>query len=348
MTSSAPIAVHASEPKPGVVVLNNIDRGVNEAWAAARKLHAEIFPAALPRRVLIKPNLCDIVAWETGVTTDPAWLRALAPELRALRPDVRISVVESDAISAYKTYRSCDETFERLGFSAIAEELGIELINLSKSETFDISLPSIPYPVRIPQIFLEEFFFISIANMKVHPYEHITGILKNSLGLLPQADISYLHPYLPMVISALHRLSPPDLSIIDARVGLEGKGPIIGDPVPMNTVLFSNDGFAADIMACQLMMISPTDVPHLRTAAYDLGRSFDSVSVFGDVHPRKFAFDPDGAHTQILVKFANRRLHRASELFTNRWVDRLLRFRREPLTFLSGAIPKLARRVYGK
>src|SRR6266404_295997 len=192
MTSIASPAVSSGEFLPAVVVLN--DSNLTIAWQEARSLRSKLFPSSLPAHVLIKPNLCDIVSWETGVTTDPLWLHAIVPELRAIRNDVRISVIESDAIGSYKTYRSCDETFERLGFHAAAEELGIELINLSKSATVDISLPFIPYPISIPQLFLDEFFFISVANLKVHPYERMTGILKNSLGLLPQADISYLHP----------------------------------------------------------------------------------------------------------------------------------------------------------
>ena len=348
MVASAQTGVPSNAMLPVAVVLNQVKDRLDSAWTSARQLHPQIFPTILPARVLIKPNLCDIVAWENGVTTDPAWLRALVPQLRAIRPDVRIAVIESDAIGAYKTYRSCDETFERLGYVASAAEFGIEVINLSKTETFDISLPGIPYPVRIPQLFLEQFYFISIANLKVHPYEHMTGILKNSLGLLPQADIGHYHPYLPTLISALHLLCPPDLCIIDGRIGLEGKGPIQGDPVSMQTLIFSNDALAADLMACRLMTISPETVPHLRATARDLGRSLDSYSAIGEIQPRKFAFDPEQAHGQILAKFACRRMHRTSELFTNRWIDRFLRFKREPINFLTSAIPKLARRVYGR
>jgi uncharacterized protein (DUF362 family) len=346
-TSFSP-PVSAGEPLPAVVVLNHIESDLKKAWSAARSLHPAVFPSALPPRVLIKPNLCDIVSWETGATTDPSWLRVVVPELRAIRRDVRISVIESDAIGAYKAFRSCDETFDRLGFVRVAEELGIELVNLSKAATFDISLPSVPYPVTIPQLFLEEFFFLSIANLKVHPYERMTAVLKNSLGLLPQADISHFHPYLPFLISALHRLCPPDLCVIDARIGLAGKGPIQGDRVPMGTLVFSNDALAADLVACRLMLVSPAAVPHVHTASRDLNRSFDGYLVCGEVRPREFPFDPGNVHSQILAKFANRRFHRASELFTNRWIDRFLRFKREPFVFLSGALRKLKRRVYGR
>jgi uncharacterized protein (DUF362 family) len=317
-------------------------------WREAKALSPHIFPESLPARVLIKPNLCDIVAWENGVTTDPAWLQVLASELRSIRPDVQIAVIESDAIGAYKTYRSCDETYERLGYTDAARSAGVELINLSRSSAFDIAVPELPFPMTIPEIFLEEFFFISVANLKVHPYEHMTGILKNSLGLLPAADISHCHPYLARVISALHRLCPPDLCIIDGRIGLEGKGPIQGDPVHTDTIIFSDDALAADLAACRLMTIAPKSVPHLRQTLKDLARGYDDFCVAGELHPRKFLFDQQRVHPQILAKFRNRRLHRESEIFTNRWISRFFRFKQEPVAFLAGAIPKLARRVYDR
>ena len=94
-------------------------------FAQALRQVPDLLPEMLPKQIVIKLNLCDITAWETGVTTDPRWLGVLAQELRAVRRDVQIRVVESDGISAYKSYRSCDETFERLGFVPAAREQGI-------------------------------------------------------------------------------------------------------------------------------------------------------------------------------------------------------------------------------
>jgi uncharacterized protein (DUF362 family) len=229
-----------------------------------------------------------------------------------------------------------------------AKAAGVELVNLSRSENFEVNLKGIPYPVRVPQLLLEEFFFISIANLKVHPYERMTGILKNSLGLLTDADISGFHPYLSRLISGLFRLCPPDLCIIDGRVGLEGKGPIQGDPVRMDTILYGSDALAADETACRLMEIPVKEVPHLRQTARDQGRILGEFEALGEIRARKFAFDPQGAHPSILRKFRNRRLHRSSELFTNGWLDRLIRLKREPLAFTRRAMAKLARRLYGR
>jgi uncharacterized protein (DUF362 family) len=300
-----------------------------------------LLPKTLPRQVIIKPNLCDISPWETGVTTDPRWVGILAAELRAIRPDVIIRVVESDAISAYKSYRSCEETFDRLGYAAAAHEAGVELVNLSRGDAIEIRLDGIPQAVRIPQLLLEEMYLISIANLKLHGYARMTGVLKNSMGLITDAEISSLHPYLSILISRLHKLCPPDLCIIDGRIGLEGGGPIIGRPVRMDTLLVGNDAPSVDAASCRLMGIPPKQVAHLRQTAKDLKRRLGDCEIVGELRPREFVYDGRRIHPAIQTKFANRRLHQRMEALSNRWIDRAYRFRDDPLTFAREAIPKL-------
>ena len=278
---------------------NELARG----FAVALRQVPDLLPVSLPKQVVIKPNLCDITAWETGVTTDPRWLAILAAELRAIRPEVEIHVVESDAISAYKSYRSCDETFDRLGFVTAARDAGIQLINLSRCDAIEIRLDGIPRPVRIPQLLLEEMYLISLGNLKLHGYTRMTGILKNSIGLLTDAEISSLHPYLSILISRLHKLCPPDLCIIDGRIGLEGSGPIMGRPLRMDTILVGNDALAMDEAACRLMGIPPQKVAHLCQVAKDLKRHFGECEIVGDLQPRTFAFDGLDVHPAIQAKF---------------------------------------------
>jgi uncharacterized protein (DUF362 family) len=338
----------SSSKAPVTAVLHSDSRaGLEGIVSRLRAAAPALWPSSLPSKVVVKPNLCDIVPWEAGVTTDPAWLAALAAELRAVRSDVQIVVIESDAISAYKNFRSCDETYDRLGYREMARQYGIELVNLSNTPSIEIFLPGIPVPVVVSELFLEEFFFISIANLKVHGYEYMTGVLKNSIGLLSGAELTPLHPFLPVLISQLHQLCPPDLCIIDGRIGLEGHGPILGDPVAMNAIVFSNDALSADVAACKLMSIPASEVPHLRQTAKNLGRTLPEIALPANVQPRAFRFNrPD--HRAILLKFVNRRLHYASERLSNRWINRFLRFQSEPLKFMTEAIPKLARRLYAR
>jgi uncharacterized protein (DUF362 family) len=335
--------------EPRVTILScSRHKPLAEAMLPLHPALLSFLPRTLPRKVLIKPNLCDIVSWESGVTTDPAWLGVLADALRAIRPDVEILCIESDAVSAYKNFRSCDETFARLGYVEAARDAGVQLVNLSSADSLEITLRGIPQPVRLALLLLDEFYFISIANLKVHSYTRMTSVLKNLIGLVGDADISGLHPYLSSFISGLYQLCTPDFSIVDGRIGLEGHGPILGDPVGMDAVIFSNDAFTADVAACALMMISPQEVPYLASIAKEFHREYPNISIPAGIQPHRFAFDAGGNHKSILLKFGNRRLHKSSEIFTNRWIDRFLRFKKDPIAFAREGIPKLVRRTYAR
>jgi len=105
---------------------------------------------------------------------------------------------------------------------------------------------------------------------------------------------------------------------------------------------------AADAAACKLMQIPPEEVPHLGIVAKSLHRRVPEIQLPHGIRPRQFAFDAGGGHSSILLKFANRRLHKSSELLTSRWIDRFVRFKRHPLSFAIEGIPKLLRRTYAK
>lgn len=280
--------------KVSVVKLEDHDALTHGFELAVRQV-PDLLPSSLPGQVLIKPNLSDIMAWDTGVTTDPRWLGVLAAKLRDIRPDVRIRVVESDGIGAYTGYRSCEETFERLGFVSEAEQNGIELINLSMSEAMEIRLSGVPKPVIIPQIFLEEMFLISIANLKAYEVMQMAGILENSLGFLPESDISAYESCLPTLISQLHLLLPPDLCIIDGRVGLRGQRPNQGDAVRLDTLILGRDALAVDETCCRLLGIRAGEVLALREAAKDLGRNLGEFEIVGDLRPHMLAADGPSA-----------------------------------------------------
>src|ERR1700747_2931594 len=79
---------------PALAILRCEDhRNLAGVLTRVRSVSPLLLPAALPRNVVIKPNLCDVVSWEAAVTTAPSWLPVLAAELRAIRTDLQIVVV---------------------------------------------------------------------------------------------------------------------------------------------------------------------------------------------------------------------------------------------------------------
>jgi uncharacterized protein (DUF362 family) len=92
--------------------------------------------------------------------------------------------------------------------------------------------------------------------MKTHEFMVYSGAIKNLFGCVPSNKRIYLHPYLPEVMYRLYSLFKPQLTIMDARTGIEGNGPTKGKPVKMGLMLTSNDALAVDITAARVMMLN--------------------------------------------------------------------------------------------
>jgi uncharacterized protein (DUF362 family) len=48
----------------------------------------------------------------------------------------------------------------------------------------------------------------------------------------------------------------PQLTVMDARIAIEGNGPTKGKPVKMNLMLSSNDALAIDVIAAKIMQLN--------------------------------------------------------------------------------------------
>ena len=65
----------------------------------------------------------------------------------------------------------------------------------------------------------------------------------------------------------LNQIARPDLTIIDATVGMEGSGPAAGDPVNLGLLLASKDVVAADAVALEVMGFGLDEVDYVAQAA---------------------------------------------------------------------------------
>ena len=77
----------------------------------------------------------------------------------------------------------------------------------------------------------------------------------------------------------------PGLAIVDGIVGMQGNGPIQGDPVNAGVIIVGTDPVAVDSTAAHLMGIDPERVDYL----------FDAGRFLGQIHPeliRQVGEDP--------------------------------------------------------
>lgn len=219
------------------------------------------------KKVVIKPNMCYYWDYTTGQTTDPKFVAALITLIREkVSPDVRISLVESDA-SAMK----CEHAFRLLGYNKLSQNYGVDLVNLCEDENdeVEVNVGSSLFRFRLPRIIRDADLKINVPKIK-YTFEQIklTCALKNIFGCNPYQKKFKYHPRIEESIVALNRAMRFDLCIVDGNVVSGAK------PRRMGLVMTSRDPVAIDVAAARIAGINPNAVGYISLAEKEgLGRT---------------------------------------------------------------------------
>jgi len=204
-------------------------------------------------KVLIKPNLCTRKRSETGATTNPRIVGAVIDLVQEQTAD--ISIIESDSAAT-----DAEIIFSHCGYSQLAKEKKVNLTNLSKE-------PTLVYEgYRLPKILFGNHVLINIPKIKTNDLTIMSCSLKNLMGLIPSRHRAKYHERLNDTIVDLNRIFTSNLIIIDGLIGMEGDGPMWGQPIDMNLVVASDNPVAVDSVACGIMGVNTKDVDHIMMA----------------------------------------------------------------------------------
>ena len=218
--------------------------------------------------VLIKPNLVN--ASPFPITTAPECVEAVIQYIRACS---EAAIVVGDGCGDMNL--ETDEVFERLGYTELARRNAVELIDLNHAPL--VKLQNADCPV-FPEMYLPEIamshYLISVPVLKAHSFSEITGTLKNMIGLAPPQHYSgrhgswkkaVFHGEMHQSIVDLNRYRTPDLSLMDATVGMPDfhLGGSHCDP-PVNRLLAGFDPLAVDRRSAELLGFDWREIAHLR------------------------------------------------------------------------------------
>jgi len=201
-------------------------------------------------KIFIKPNLSH-PEYVPGVVTSPELMQQLVGLLRDGNSEVVVG--ESNGFNY-----PCWTAFDKTGVEAAVKRAGGSVINLSEDKVVEVKFQG-NTPLKrlfLPKTVLEADAVVDLPLMKTHEFMVYSGAIKNLFGCVPSNKRIYLHPYLPEVFYRLYTLFKPQLTIMDARIGIEGNGPTKGKPVKMGLMLTGNDALALDITAAKVMMLN--------------------------------------------------------------------------------------------
>ena len=251
------------KPRAGIVRVTEPGTAVREAVSLIGGMGRFVRKGG---SVLIKPNL----SWRGGLSTRPSVCRALA-ELSLDAGAGEVVIGEGMLGMSGPT----PEHFEKLGYTRMAGELGIRLLNLNECESVDVEIPEalVAERVKVSRPVLETDCLINVPVMKTHFLTGVTLGLKNLKGCLSGHQKSRFHVIgLHKAISDLNRLIRPRLTMIDAITAGEGMGPHFTDDVKLGLLIAADDNLAADIVGATVMGYDPKEVLHLRIFARRTGR----------------------------------------------------------------------------
>jgi len=236
-------------------------------------------------KVLIKPNLLSARIPDDGVTTHPEIMRAVIRRVKAITD----TVIIGDSPGGYGA--NADEVYEKTGAKRVAEEEGAQLVKFNTSKRVG------HYPIAIPV--LEADKIISLPKFKTHDVMLITAAVKNMYGIIPGISKARQHSLAPRgkdfapIIVDVFSIRKPELTLVDAIVGMDRDGPSRGRIRNTNFMIASSDAVAIDSVLMKIVGTKPLDL-YTNREAQDrglgvadlkrikiLGDSIDSVKVSG-------------------------------------------------------------------
>ncbi len=220
--------------------------------------------------MLVKPNLLRASPIESGVTTHPEVVYAVAKLFRD--HGCRVIIGESPGAGIRYNLKPLKKSYAAAGLDKVAEDLDVEL-------NFDIGFKDVPNPdgrmikrFSIINPALEADAIISVSKMKTHLLTCMTGGTKNLFGVIPGMEKPTFHSRLKApedfgrMLVDLNVLMKPKLQVMDAVMAMEGDGPTGGEMRKVGAILASADFTAIDVAASVIMSIDPGEVATIKAA----------------------------------------------------------------------------------
>lgn len=213
--------------------------------------------------VFVKPNF-TFPYYREGVTTSPKLLKSLLEILKSRSS--KVIVGESDG--GNRSFKA-EAAFEGHGMYDICKEVGVELVNLSRlpSKFVESEIQCKKVRVPMPKMLLEDVdCFISVPVLKVHVVTEVSLGLKNNWGCHPDTMRGLHHKNLDRKLALMAKALNPKIVVIDGIYGLDGHGPMFGNPIKTDLLLMSNNVVVADTLGTAIMGLDLKKAKHIMVA----------------------------------------------------------------------------------
>lgn len=221
-------------------------------------------------RVLIKLNLLSSKPPEAAVTTHPMLVKTVVRMVQGLGA---IPIL-GDSPGGNSTFISYKPLLKNTGIQAVADETGCQIVNFEE-ETVEVTSDKARTfkKLRIGKPVMDADKVIALPKLKTHQLTYYTGAVKLLFGYVPgMMKMEYHHnagrdlDLFAELLLDIHNVRTPDIVIMDAVIGMEGRGPSAGTPRKIGLVMASKSCTALDLVAASIIGFDPTSVPTVKKA----------------------------------------------------------------------------------
>jgi uncharacterized protein (DUF362 family) len=259
---------------PNVGLVKGTDRKTN-MYDALKLIEEDVKRSIGNKQVVIKPNFTRVKKEEWLASTHVDNIEAM---LEFLQPFYKKKVIIAEGCGSAEPIEVPVESFD---YSKLKEKYNVEFYDLRKDDYSVLNLMDSniqPMPISTSNLLLDpDTYVISAAVMKTHNLAVVTLGLKNILlaapmnfgngknerGKLHKDPVAKDPRYFNYNMFLMAQHAFPDLVLIDGFVGMEGKGPLFGDPIEVGVAIASTDCIAADRVGTEVMGHDFNDVGHL-------------------------------------------------------------------------------------
>lgn len=225
------------------------------------------------KKILLKPNLVDIVPETVHINTHPLFVLGAAEAFHRMGAS-RVLIAEGTA-----HIRDTILLLEESGLAEVLKEGRLPFIDLNQEQGFEVANagPYSKFPSwNFPAVLKTVDYVVSLAKMKTHHWAGVTLAMKNLFGVMPGLYYGWpknvLHqPGIDETIVDINTTLKPYLAIIDGIVGMEGDGPIMGTPKKAGVLVMGRNFPAVDASCARVMGLDPLKVKYLAMASRSLG-----------------------------------------------------------------------------
>jgi uncharacterized protein (DUF362 family) len=238
----------------------------------------EFAPPVSGRRVLLKPNMVEFER-DTAINTHASVVAAAADAF------LRLGAAEVIVGEGPGHRRDVEYLLGVTGLFDYLADRRLSFVDLNHDDVVWTRLQSHFTnfaELALPSTLMGVDLVVSMPKLKTHHWAVITAGMKNLFGVVPGSIYGWPKNVLHMAgiensILDLAATIRPQFTIVDGVVGMEGDGPIMGEPRHVGAIVMGSDVVAVDATCARVMGVDPRRIGYLAEAGRFLGNLAESA-----------------------------------------------------------------------